>query len=73
MSIFNFRNYDGLDRSFADYLEKNKAEFDVPGNIAFISGNDAVYDAFANDITKSYAVDVLIVLKYIKVLLYNGQ
>lgn len=27
ISIFNFRNYDGIDESFAEFLNKNKEEF----------------------------------------------
>lgn len=39
----------------------------------YIRSNDAVYEAFAGDITRSYAVDVSIALRYVKVLIYNGQ
>lgn len=71
ISIFNFRNYDGLDESFASFLNTNKAEFDA--SVDFISGNDAIYTAFGGDITRSYATDVVVALKNIKVLIYNGQ
>lgn len=30
ISIYNFRNYDGVDRSFAAFLNANKGEFGAP-------------------------------------------
>jgi carboxypeptidase C (cathepsin A) len=71
ISIFNFRNYDGLDESFATFLNKNKAEFGA--TVDYIPGNDAIYTAFGNDISRSYAADVVVALRNIKVLIYNGQ
>lgn len=37
ISIFNFRNYDGLDESFAAFLNANKAEFGA--TVDYIPGN----------------------------------
>ncbi len=39
----------------------------------FIPGNDAIYTSFAQDVSMSYATDVVIALKNTKVLIYNGQ
>lgn len=39
ISIFDFRNYNGLDTSFAKILEDNKAEFGVSANVSYIIGN----------------------------------
>jgi len=36
-------------------------------------GNDWIYTAFANDVSKSYAQDVIELLRAVKVLIYNGQ
>lgn len=71
ISIFNFRNYDGIDESFADFLNKNKAEFGA--SVDFIPGNDQIYTAFANDVSRSYASDVIVCLRNVSVLIYNGQ
>jgi hypothetical protein len=54
-------------------LQENKVKFGVPANINFIPGNDAVYDAFAEDISTSYSAEVVVALNNIKVLIYNGQ
>jgi hypothetical protein len=58
--MFNFRNYNGLDESYADFLNVSKYQLDA--NVDFISGNDAVYTAFAHDITRSYVADVIFAL-----------
>lgn len=36
-------------------------------------GNDYIYTAFGPDISRSYAADVIIALREIPVLIYNGQ
>jgi len=71
ISIFNFRNYDGIDESFAAFLNKNKDAFGA--TVEYLPGNEAVYTAFANDVSKSYAADVTYILKHIRTLIYNGQ
>ena len=71
ISTFNFRNYDPLDETFAKFLEANKAEFGA--SVKYIPGNDQVYTSFANDISRSYAADVVFLLRNVKVLIYNGQ
>lgn len=71
ISMFNFRNYEGLDMSFVDFLQKNKAEFGA--TVDFIIQNEAVYTAFGSDITKSVVSDVVKCLRKTKVLVYNGQ
>jgi len=73
ISIFDFRNYDGLDTSYAKILEDNKNTFGVPTNVSYILGNDKIYTAFGDDITRSYADYVERVLRRTKVLIYNGQ
>lgn len=73
ISIFNFRNYDGLDESFVKILEDNKAKFGVAKDVKFIPGNDNIYTAFRKDVTRSVANDVTFILNQIKVLIYNGQ
>jgi len=73
ISIFNFRQYDPTDESFADFLEKNKATLGVSDNIKFIPGNDQIYTAFGQDITQGVTRDLVEVLRKVKVLIYNGQ
>ncbi len=50
--MFNFRNYDGLDESFAKILQDNKAV--LGSKVDYIPGNDAIYTAFAEDVSTSY-------------------
>lgn len=71
ISTFNFRNYDGEDESFAKFLETNKAQFGA--TVKYIPGNDNIYTAFAVDVSRSYASDVILALRNVKVLIYNGQ
>lgn len=71
ISMFNFRNYDGIDRSFVGFLNANKASFGATAD--YLSGNPAIYAAFSADISQSYAHDVATLLKSIKVLIFNGQ
>ena len=71
MSVFNFRNYDGLDESFAGFLETNRAEFG--SNVKFIFNNEQIYNSFADDFSRSYSNDLITALRSIKVLIYNGQ
>lgn len=71
ISMFNFRNYDGLDESFVKILQDNKAA--IGAKVDYIPGNDAVYTSFAEDISRSYEGDVALALRSIKVLIYNGQ
>lgn len=69
--MFNFRNYDGLDESFAKILQDNKDK--LGAKVDYVPGNDAVYTAFADDISRSYEGDVALALRSVKVLIYNGQ
>lgn len=71
ISMFNFRNYDGLDESFADFVNNHKNDFGA--NVEYLPGNDQIYTAFGPDISQSYAKDVVELLRKIKVLIYNGQ
>jgi carboxypeptidase C (cathepsin A) len=73
ISIFNFRNYEPEDTSFADLLEKNKNIFGVPSNITYLPGNDQIYTAFAADVSQGVTADLIEVLRRVKVLIYNGQ
>ena len=73
MNNYNFRQYSYGDESFADFLQKNKASLGVPSNIDYHSGSDEVYNSFKKDVGKSYASDIVILLRHIRVLLYNGQ
>ncbi len=52
ISMFNFRNYDGLDESFAKILQDNKDK--IGAKVDYIPGNDAIYTAFADDVSRSY-------------------
>lgn len=45
ISMFNFRNYDGLDESFAKILQDNRVALGAKVN--YIPGNDAIYTSFA--------------------------
>ncbi len=45
----------------------------MPSSIDYFPGSDQVYNSFHNDITKSYASYITIMLRNIKVLIYNGQ
>jgi carboxypeptidase C (cathepsin A) len=47
--------------------------FGVPANVSYIMGNDQIYTAFGDDITRSVADYVTKILGRIKVLIYNGQ
>lgn len=69
--MFNFRNYDGIDESFAKVLQDNKDKFGAKTD--YMPGNDDIYTAFAEDVSRSYASDVIICLRNTKVLIYNGQ
>ena len=71
ISIFNFRNYDGIDESFAKFLNTHKN--DLGATRDYIPGNDYIYTAFGPDISRSYAADVVNVVRKVKVLIYNGQ
>lgn len=44
ISTYNFRNYDGVDRSFADFLTAHKN--DLGADVDYLSGNDKIYTAF---------------------------
>lgn len=59
--------------SFADFLQRNREEFGVGRNTPFVPGNDAIYDSFQQDVSRSYVGDVINVLKQARVLIYNGQ
>lgn len=69
--MFNFRNYDDFDDSFVKILQDNVVT--LGAKVQFIMDSDVVYTAFGNDVTASYASDLVIALKNIKVLIYNGQ
>lgn len=45
----------------------------MPLNVDYHPGSDEVYNSFKGDVGKSYASDVVVALRHIKVLLYNGQ
>lgn len=38
ISMFNFRNYDGLDESFAEFLNKHRS--DLGATVEYLPGND---------------------------------
>ena len=69
--MFNFRNYDDWDVSYVELLNKNKDAFGV--SVDYILSNSQVYTAFGNDISRSYISDLVVCLRNIKVLVYNGQ
>ena len=39
----------------------------------YLPGNDFIYTAFANDVSRSYTADVILALRNVKTLIYNGQ
>lgn len=71
ISMFNFRNYDGIDVSFADFLQANKDKLGAKQD--YLLSNEYVYTAFGKDITQSKADEVVKVLRKTRVLVYNGQ
>lgn len=71
ISTFNFRNYDGMDTSFTNWLDSYKNE--LGAKYDYILSNEKVYTAFGGDITKSVADQVVKVLRKSRVLIYNGQ
>lgn len=74
MSTYNFRQYGEMDMSFATFLNNSKSNFGVPPDVYYVPGNENIYDAFALDISRSYAGDIVNLLKnQIRVLVYNGQ
>jgi hypothetical protein len=52
-------------------LQDNKAA--IGAKVDYIPGNDAIYTAFADDVSRSYESEVVIALRNTKVLIYNGQ
>jgi carboxypeptidase C (cathepsin A) len=74
MSTFNFRQYGEGDDSFVSFLNNSRKSLGVPDNIYYTPGNDDIYNAFAADISRSYAGDVIALLrKGTRVMIYNGQ
>lgn len=73
ISMFNFRNYDGLDESFVQFVVDNRQAMGISPTLEYIAGNDQVYTAFGPDISHSYAGDVAVVVGRVKTLIYNGQ
>ena len=74
MSTFNFRQYGEDDDTFVTFLNDSRKSFGVPEDIYYVPGNDDIYDAFAEDISRSYARYVVDLLKKnVRVLIYNGQ
>ena len=74
MSTYNFRQYGEGDSTFVTFLNDSKKSFGVPDGIYYIPGNDDIYDSFSADISRSYAGDVIYLLRnQIRVLIYNGQ
>jgi hypothetical protein len=60
ISIFNFRDYKGLDESYGEFLESNKQKFGVDDSIKFIYLMSAqIYTAFDSDITTNVARDLV--------------
>ena len=74
MSTFNFRQYGEDDESFITFLNDSRTNLGVPSDVPYVPGNDDIYNAFAADISRSYAGDVIALLKRnVRVLIYNGQ
>ena len=67
MNNYNFRKYSYDDQTFAEFLQKNKASFNIPPHIDYMPGNDAVF------YSRSYTSLVVTMLKNIRVMIYNGQ
>jgi carboxypeptidase C (cathepsin A) len=74
MSTFNFRQYGEPDESFITFLNNSRTSLGVSEDIYYVPGNDKIYDQFAADISRSYAGDVIALLKMRqRILIYNGQ
>ena len=73
MSTYNFRQYGDGDSTFAKILNESLKELGIPEGRYYIPGNDDIYDSFQVDITRSYAGEVISLLKRRPVLIYNGQ
>lgn len=73
MSTYNFRKYSDPDMTFAKLLNDSKVRLGVPEDVYYVPGNEDVYNAFAADISRSYAGSVLKCLALTRVLIYNGQ
>lgn len=74
MSTYNFRQYGEGDDTFATFLNDSRVSLGVDESTYFIPGNDHVYNHFAADISRSYAGDVIALLKLRqRILIYNGQ
>jgi carboxypeptidase C (cathepsin A) len=56
-----------------DFIKNNKDALGVPKDLDYLPGSDQVYESFHADIAQSYASDVVIMLRHIRVLIYNGQ
>ena len=52
-------------------MQDNKAA--IGAKVDYIPGNNAIYTAFADDVSRSYELEVIIALRNTKVLIYNGQ
>lgn len=73
MSTYNFRQYSDPDMTFATFLNNSRVQLGVPADIYYVPGNEDIYNSFANDISRSYAGDVIQLLRRTRVLIYNGQ
>jgi len=73
MSTYNFRKYSDPDETFATFLNNSRSKLGIPEGVYFVPGNENIYNSFANDVSRSYAGDVINILRKTKVLVYNGQ
>jgi hypothetical protein len=73
MSTFNFRQYGEDDDTFVSLLNSSRSELGIPQDVYYVPGSDAVYNSFQGDIMRSYAGEVISVLRRTRVLIYNGQ
>jgi carboxypeptidase C (cathepsin A) len=73
MSTYNFRQYGEGDMTFVNLLNSSRSELGIPQDVYYVPGSDDIYDSFQADISRSYAGDVINLLRNMKVLIYNGQ
>ena len=73
MSTYNFRQYGEGDDTFISLLNNSRSDLGIPEGVYYVPGSDDIYNSFQGDITRSYAGDVINLLRNMRVLIYNGQ
>ena len=75
-NLYNFREYNfNIDSApYIDWINsaESKAMYGIPTEWKFASCNDAIYNAFYDDIMQTKVSSVEYLLDNIRVMLYNG-